>query len=158
PPHHCPPGLWHHRLRSAVHPGPDGSDYQHRHHQRDPDLVLGHFLLRGNAGQGLLWRVPRQYLILFLATFRYSWGIVQRIPHRYLSRSILAFCIAIATALNSPTLLAKAKEKKTAESATQQLSRLVLTGQFREALDFLKGFSDKNDKGAWRLRLKFLAA
>jgi len=56
------------------------------------------------------------------------------------------------------TAAAKPKEIKDPESATRTLSRLVLGGQFSEALDLIGGNPGKKAKGLWKTRLKFIAA
>ncbi len=67
------------------------------------------------------------------------------------------FGLGMVLAMSHPAA-AKPKENKDPESSTRTLSRLVLGGQFSEALELLGGNPDKKAKGLWKDRLKFIAA
>lgn len=72
----------------------------------------------------------------------------------------MVLALSLASILTAPSsfLQAKPKEKKETESSTRTLSRLVLGGQFSQALDFIEGIPGKKAKAPWQRRLKFMAA
>ena len=78
--------------------------------------------------------------------------------HSKLKRSLSALAACAWLLLGAEVLHAKPKEKKDPESATRSLSRLVLSGQFRQALETIESISGKKAKGLWKQRLKFMAA
>ncbi|MCE9624261.1 MAG: transglycosylase SLT domain-containing protein [Deltaproteobacteria bacterium] len=83
---------------------------------------------------------------------------MQLLRNSKLMRNMAALTASAFFLFNVDALHAKPKESKDPESATRSLSRLVLSGQFRQALETLESVSGKKAKGLWKQRLQFMGA